>query len=83
MMLTCQSLSNGTKTDYGLGWKLEQDNGGPLLISHSGSQAGTSTFLVMIPKFKLVVAVMCNLEDISAKNIARSIGMAVIQHGRS
>ena len=78
LMWTRQSLSNGNKTSYGLGWNLEQDAGGPKLISHSGGQAGTSTFLVFIPRFELVVAVMCNLEGVSAKSIAREIGRAVI-----
>ena len=79
LMWTRQKLTDGSPIGYGLGWKLEQDEGGPLLISHSGGQAGTSTFLVTIPQANLTVATMCNLQGVSIKNTARKIGMAVLQ----
>ena len=64
--------------DYGMGWKIEQDEGGPKLVMHSGGQAGTSTFLVNIPEAKLTIAIMCNLQGLRLKPLARRIGGVVL-----
>jgi CubicO group peptidase (beta-lactamase class C family) len=79
LMWTRQKRKDGRTIDYAMGWNIEQDEGGPMLISHGGNQAGTSTFFVTIPQAKLSVAVMGNLEGVNMKNIARKVGMAVLQ----
>jgi len=79
LMWTRQKMQDGRSIDYAMGWNIEQDEGGPMIISHSGGQAGTSTFFATIPQAKLSIAVMGNLQGVRMKNIARKVGMAVLQ----
>jgi len=66
----------GKATQYGLGWRVEKLDG-DLLVGHSGGQAGTSTHMLSTPSRKSAVAVMCNLQGVSLKNLTTSILSAV------
>lgn len=70
MMQEPQKLKNGKATDYGLGWSLFQE---PRLIGHSGGQQGVSTMLLMNPVRGDVVAVMANLQEAHAEELAVAI----------
>ena len=75
-MWTEGKTTTGRTTQYGLGWRIEELRG-DRLIGHSGGQAGTSTYLLATPSRKSAVAVMCNLQGASLKNLASSILTAV------
>lgn len=74
-----QATADGTDTGYGLGWRILEING-RRHITHSGSQAGTSTMLVILPEAPLVVAVMSNLQGAPTGKLAFAIAE---QYGRS
>ncbi len=69
---TPQNTNDGKATRYGLGWNIAQD--GAKIVSHSGGQAGTSTFLLIVPKHDIVVSVMCNMQGAPTAQLARDIG---------
>jgi CubicO group peptidase (beta-lactamase class C family) len=72
LMWTPQRLKNGTLTGFGLGWNIA-DERGLHVIEHSGGQQGTNTHLVFAPDRHLAVAVLLNLEEGGAKNLAMDI----------
>lgn len=59
MMTQRQRLLDGQLTGYGLGWNVMPIAGRPA-ISHSGSQQGSRTILVLYPDSKLTIAVLAN-----------------------
>jgi CubicO group peptidase (beta-lactamase class C family) len=71
-MWTPQKTRDGAATRYGLGWRIE-DWKGKRKIAHSGAQPGTSTDLVMLPERGIAVAVMCNIADVHASQLADGI----------
>jgi serine beta-lactamase-like protein LACTB len=62
-MLEPAKLSNGSTNDYGLGWNVGKNPKHPGAYAHSGGQAGTSTKLSIYPDAKLVIAIICNVEE--------------------
>ena len=72
MMWTEQSTTSGKQTGYGLGWRIGLLKGHKT-ASHSGGQAGTSTYLLTAPETGLSVAVMCNLQGARLGTLTRSI----------
>lgn len=76
-MWTPQTTKDNKVTGYGLGWVLNEAEG-MKLVAHSGGQAGTSTFLYVLPEKKLVLAAMCNLEGVALNRILREIGKALV-----
>lgn len=73
---TTQKTNEGKATRYGLGWNIATD--GAKIISHSGGQAGTSTFLIIVPKHKLCVAVMSNLQGAPCTVLAKKMATAIV-----
>lgn len=71
-MWTAQKTSDGKSTGYGLGWNV----GGSLKkeVWHTGGQSGTSTVLWMRPASGTVVAIMCNLQNVTLTKTARELG---------
>lgn len=65
-------LNNGRTLGYGRGLFLDTYRGGKM-VSHSGGSAGYSTWLGRLPDRGLSVAVMCNIEPISATAFAHRI----------
>jgi CubicO group peptidase (beta-lactamase class C family) len=72
-MWTAQKTRSGEATNYGLGWGIARSKSGLLQISHGGGQAGTSSFLLLLPEKGIVVAVMANLEGAEWPPILRGI----------
>lgn len=71
-MWTPQKLAGGEPTGYGLGWGLYRQES-LLVAEHSGTQQGIKSHLVIVPEKKLVVAVLTNLEESGAPEIARAM----------
>jgi CubicO group peptidase (beta-lactamase class C family) len=57
-----QHTVSGKSSDYGLGWRImEQD--GEKIVGHSGGQSGVSTYFMLCPEKGTAAAVMCNLQN--------------------
>ena len=59
-ILTDNSLPNGKKTGYGIGWGLKVDKKGRKIISHTGGNTGSVCRLIVYPESKLTIAVVSN-----------------------
>lgn len=77
MMWTAVPLRDSSKTGYGLGWSISEV-GGLKRVDHSGAQPGVSTSLILFPKEKLAIAVMSNLEDSQATQLAAALAELVL-----
>ena len=69
---TPQSTQDGKATTYGLGWVVTQADQSPR-ISHSGGQAGTATYLMILPDQQAVIAIMANLQGAPCTRLARTL----------
>lgn len=72
IMWTPQKLTDGTVTDYALGWHVGTQNG-RREVYHSGSQAQASSYLYLQPEDQIAVIVLSNLEQVDFLSLARQI----------
>lgn len=77
-MWSSQQTREGKETGYGLGWKVGTTNGNKF-AAHSGGQAGTSTYLLTLPRTGTCVALMCNLQGARLQPLAEAIAAVVQQ----
>lgn len=78
-MWTRAQPADGTPSSYSLGWEIGR-LGDERLVSHSGGQLKTSTFLLVAPEAHAAVAMMCNtqrtdLEPVARACLARMLGL--------
>lgn len=71
-MWTPGTLRDGKPTHYGLGWNVQNENG-EFIAQHSGGQQGATSHLLLIPKRRMAIAVLANLEDAGAIHLAREL----------
>ncbi len=62
-MYTSARLPSGAITGYGLGWMVNEE-GGRLLVSHSGGAMGGTTYLLREPKARLASVLLANLDNV-------------------
>ncbi|MEZ5402796.1 MAG: serine hydrolase domain-containing protein [Bryobacteraceae bacterium] len=67
-----QRLRGGGTTAYGLGWSVAR-NDRRLVVFHTGGQQGVSTILKAIPRDRISVALMCNLEKADLRPLSDRI----------
>jgi CubicO group peptidase (beta-lactamase class C family) len=72
-----QKIKNGDETTYGLGWVVGQVSG-IKTVSHSGGQAGTSTYLLLVPEKGLAIGLMSNLQGFAVDKLAQGIGVILL-----
>jgi serine beta-lactamase-like protein LACTB len=60
LLWTSMRTSNGTLTEYGIGWTVERDSVGRRRVRHSGGSVGGTAHLIIYPDERLVVAVLVN-----------------------
>jgi len=77
-MWTSQKTPDGQVTSYGLGWNVPQKEYAGKLMLHTGGQAGTSTVILYRRDLHLVIAVMLNMDDVSALRMAGAVGELLI-----
>jgi CubicO group peptidase (beta-lactamase class C family) len=65
-------LTNGRRLKYARGLMVDSTPGG-LVVSHSGSAAGFSTWMGHVPEHDLSVAVSCNFDPVSATALAARV----------
>ena len=61
LMFTSQRTKDGTETGVGLGWRIGKDKKGRIIYHHGGTSAGGRAFVIVYPKSKVVIAMVCNL----------------------
>jgi serine beta-lactamase-like protein LACTB len=61
-MYTTATLTDGTKTEYGLGWQSVLAEG-RRWIAHSGGATGGTTYLLRSPEDKLAVVILANVQN--------------------
>jgi CubicO group peptidase (beta-lactamase class C family) len=69
-------LTDGTRSDYGLGWDIERDASGRRWIAHGGGATGGSTYLLRLPEKGFAVAVAANVQDAGD---LRALGMKIAE----
>lgn len=60
---TSQATSNGTKTGYGIGWRVDRDAQGRERVGHTGGSMGGTTYLGIYPEQELVIVMVSNLSS--------------------
>jgi len=60
LLWTPMRTSNGTTTEYGIGWTVESDSLGRRRVRHSGGSVGGTAHLIIYPEQRVVVAVLVN-----------------------
>lgn len=76
-MWTKQTLNNGKRTGYGLGWDLGVDG----LARHGGGQQGCSSYLLVDYKRNISVAVLCNTGGVDAAKLADKLYKLWLERG--
>lgn len=71
-----QRTTDGTPTEYGLGWSVGTKSG-RCAVWHGGAQSGTSTTLLLFPNTGTCVALMSNLQRLSLMKTAVAIAEIV------
>ena len=77
-MWTKPKTRDGKESDYGFGFLIGEKNG-QLRVYNDGSQAGTRTFLFMIPSEKFAVTLMTNLEKADCESLTPKIRDVVLK----
>jgi CubicO group peptidase (beta-lactamase class C family) len=72
------ALNDGSRVDYGMGWRIATDEGRDQ-VGHSGGQQGTSTMLLLYPKEGAAVAVMVNRDQAPAGTLANALARLLFQ----
>jgi CubicO group peptidase (beta-lactamase class C family) len=75
------TLTDGSKTHYGLGWEIDVDAGGRRWIAHGGGATGGSTYLLRLPERRFAVAICANVQDAGDRR-ALAMKIAEIVLGR-
>jgi CubicO group peptidase (beta-lactamase class C family) len=60
-MFTPQTLADGKKTNVGLGWRIDTAPDGTRYYHHGGTISGGRSFILMLPKERVVVAMLTNM----------------------
>jgi CubicO group peptidase (beta-lactamase class C family) len=67
---TPYTLKNGKKTNYGLGWAVNEDQKGRPWVGHSGGSVGGTSMLLMYPEYDLVIVTLVNQSSAKMGNLA-------------
>lgn len=72
ILWTSQHTRDGERTNYGIGWR-ENFEEGRRVISHTGGAVGGTTVLVIFPDEEIVVAILTNIQGASQTGNARRV----------
>jgi CubicO group peptidase (beta-lactamase class C family) len=73
-----QTLENGEKSSYGLGWSLRMDARGRPTFGHTGGSVGGTSHLLIYPEERLIVAIATNLSSAGLGDLAFRIADAFL-----
>jgi CubicO group peptidase (beta-lactamase class C family) len=71
-MWTKPTTRDGKESDYGFGFLINEKNGSKRVFN-DGSQAGTRTFLFLMPNERFAVSLMTNLEKADCESLTPKI----------
>lgn len=69
VFLKNQKTNDGKLVNYGIGWRIGKDKKERDWFGHSGGSVGGTTYLIIYPKEKLVVAVTTNMSSVRFDNL--------------
>jgi serine beta-lactamase-like protein LACTB len=72
VMWSPQKAADGSENGYALGWG-NAKKFGLGLVSHSGSQQGTSTSIILVPERRAGIVVLANMDDVDATALSMEI----------
>jgi len=70
------TLTDGTRTDYGLGWDSQADEKGRRWIAHGGGATGGSTYILRLPEKRFAVTIAANVSGVPDR---RALGMKIAE----
>ncbi|MGH9346615.1 MAG: serine hydrolase domain-containing protein [Vicinamibacterales bacterium] len=73
LLFTSQRTSSGQVTGYGMNWQIRTAAPGPPFYAHSGSSVGGTSFLMLYPDSKVVLAIQANLTDAEFRDLPREV----------
>lgn len=69
---------------YGMGWQILRNGDDPRVVSHTGSMGGVTAWLVLVPREKVAVALLANIQTSFVQQIGSQILTALLpRYGRS
>ncbi len=71
LLWTSMRTSEGTETEYGIGWTVERDSVGRRRVRHSGGSVGGTAHLIIYPDERVVVALLINSDRTFVNAIPR------------
>ncbi|HYC33904.1 MAG TPA: serine hydrolase domain-containing protein [Gemmatimonadales bacterium] len=71
LLWTSMRTADGTATEYGIGWSVEEDSLGHRRVRHSGGSVGGTAHLIIYPDQEVVVAVLVNSDRTFIRAIPR------------
>jgi serine beta-lactamase-like protein LACTB len=77
-----QELSDGTFTNYGMGFFSGKDHGQKRYFGHGGGSVGGTTDIVIYPNEKVVVVILTNLSGANLGAMARNVANLYMQKSK-
>ncbi len=68
LLFASQTLSDGTETGYGIGWRSDTNDHGETIVSHTGGSVGGRTVMTLNRDTGLIVAIVANLSSAPMSN---------------
>lgn len=78
-IFTPGKLSDGTQTNYGFGWRINQRNG-VWVVHHNGSTSGFGTAVRRVPDQKLTLVILTNRADNRVHKLADELIAWLVSH---
>ncbi|MET2984257.1 serine hydrolase domain-containing protein [Aureibaculum conchae] len=72
-LVTPQTLSNGKKTTYGIGFVTDKSKNDTPRYSHSGGGIGATALLLMYPEEKIVIVILTNLSGVKIRDLGNKL----------
>jgi len=74
-MFEAAALADGSRTEYGLGWRLRKDKQQRVWVGHSGGATGGTTYFLHNPQAKVALALLANAQEVKGlDNLAMRLG---------
>jgi CubicO group peptidase (beta-lactamase class C family) len=79
MFTQSQTTSDGEQTNYGIGFRIGQDDDGRRWYGHSGGSVGGSSMLLIYPEQDLAIVTLVNLSSAEMDDLAWKIGKLIMK----
>ena len=81
LMFTSQRTSAGAPTGYGIGWFIGRDPRGQPMYSHGGGSVGGTSYLVVYPASRLVLAIVTDMTDAPLGRLPADLAKVFLGNG--